>query len=1017
MNETKNEMNSTKDNGFFDVLSIPSNPEELFTLLYPIGHGAFGNVYKAMYNLNKKIYAVKIIQFSQHDIASSYQAIQQEAYLMRLVNSSPNIVKYYGSYFSRSKNSLWLILEYCASGSAIDLMIAMDRPFTEVEIATIMKMVIEGLISLHKENLIHRDIKGANILIAEDGTAKLADFGVGVQVKQNDYRHSKKGTPYWMSPQVVTNNYYSTKTDIWSMGITCVELANGEPPYSDIKPLMVMKKIAQNPPTVAELFKENLSDYSPQFLDFVSKCLTVDEKQRPSAKEISAHPFIKMHAKSKQFLAELVRENQENIESLRKEIEENDEMLNIELKEPTIPQMSNTNSIYNYIPTRLENQNMSNNESNSKCYEIKLTERKQDSVIDPENCDHFNKFQVFCTAGNRDSNKESDRFLTGRNREKESEKSYFICADEKKGEFNKKFKIPFPTKPSLLREGAKLRQLNHNESNRHLIRSASHNLLNKYFVVNKESQSQRAQNQIISDEDLLKKKINKIKLNTNLLNKNSSNIINALSKEKISSLETGLSNKKSNKTNIKFEEILEYSDDSYVGYKRNYNSSCNNNSGNMGEECKDEEEDGEYNDYGTVVVKSDEDCDTQKLNQQKEILNDILQTEEQQQALENLYKSHIEESKITSFSPSTPKKLTQNQEKNQQNSSQNVGIYPKDTINPRKTLKLQNTVNNSNASQSNPKTRNLKVNTFSSYRQTTGNEISTTEQNNILTSASMRKFVYSKPKIVGGSNKANCSIRSKKIFDGINVNLGYEYERSHIRMNDVRRERGGKRKGVKLISNEDKVKKYLDVNLNAFNNDLYKIPNIYSKKSSRTIPYNSSSSSPLITRKNSGNNSGCNSNNNSNNNTVACRNSINSGNDFSFKNTVKTFESIRYNINKDSKLSSLKNNSNSDTIKNDDNNKKINEEDILDSDDDCINPININSPGNNRTKLAIFTVQNKNISNLKRHTDNIKLNIESNVDVSVESSNTILESDVRESFLPPVHKINKTVFKSHKVYF
>ena len=170
---------------FSDILSIPSNPEDLFTLLYPIGQGAFGQVYKAIHNSTKEIYAIKIIDYSKNNnsennlvINYNYNSIQQETSLMKQVNQSNYILKYYGSYFSRKSNTLWLILEYCASGSAIDLMLSMDRTLSELEVSTIMQMILKGLEIIHKRNLIHRDIKGANILLSEDGYAKLADFGV-----------------------------------------------------------------------------------------------------------------------------------------------------------------------------------------------------------------------------------------------------------------------------------------------------------------------------------------------------------------------------------------------------------------------------------------------------------------------------------------------------------------------------------------------------------------------------------------------------------------------------------------------------------------------------------------------------------------------------------------------------------------------------------------------------------------------------------------------------------------------
>ena len=288
---------------FSDILSIPSNPEDIFTLINPIGHGAFGSVYKAIHNKTKKVYAIKIIQYfkDEHILLSNikhmeninfcYKTVQEETSLMRLVNSSNYIVKYYGSYFSRITNTLWLILEYCASGSVIDLMLAMDRTYTEIEIATIIKMVLKGLIIIHEKNLIHRDVKGANILLSGDGYAKIGEFGVGVQL-QEDFRKSKKGSPYWMSPQVVNNEGYGIGTDIWSLGVTCLELYNGEPPHSSLKPGEVMEKIAKCEVNFEELFEnKNMSEC---FKNFVKKCLVVDEKKRAMAKDLINDEFIQL---------------------------------------------------------------------------------------------------------------------------------------------------------------------------------------------------------------------------------------------------------------------------------------------------------------------------------------------------------------------------------------------------------------------------------------------------------------------------------------------------------------------------------------------------------------------------------------------------------------------------------------------------------------------------------------------------------------------------------------------------
>ena len=133
----KEENNNSDSGDFYDILSIPSNPEDFFTLQYPIGHGAFGSVYKAVHNSSNKLYAIKIIDFSKGNnkennniINYNYFSVQQETSLMKLVNQSNYIVKYYGSYFSRKSNTLWLILEYCCSGSTIDLMLSMNRTFS-----------------------------------------------------------------------------------------------------------------------------------------------------------------------------------------------------------------------------------------------------------------------------------------------------------------------------------------------------------------------------------------------------------------------------------------------------------------------------------------------------------------------------------------------------------------------------------------------------------------------------------------------------------------------------------------------------------------------------------------------------------------------------------------------------------------------------------------------------------------------------------------------------------------------
>ena len=167
----------------------------------------------------------------------NYNSIKHETTLMKLLINCQYIVKYYGSYFSRKSNTLWLILEYCSSGSVIDLMFSMDRTFNEYEISTIITMVLKGLDYIHKKNLIHRDIKGANILLNEDGIAKIADFGISCMEKELD-PDDDSGTPAYMAPETLHGKKQNFSVDFYSLGVIAYELITGKVPYDgyDILP-------------------------------------------------------------------------------------------------------------------------------------------------------------------------------------------------------------------------------------------------------------------------------------------------------------------------------------------------------------------------------------------------------------------------------------------------------------------------------------------------------------------------------------------------------------------------------------------------------------------------------------------------------------------------------------------------------------------------------------------------------------------------------------------------------------
>ncbi|KAG8644129.1 MAP3K epsilon protein kinase 1 isoform X2 [Manihot esculenta] len=249
-----------------------------------IGKGAYGRVYKGLDLENGDFVAIK--QVSLENIAQEdLNIIMQEIDLLKNLKHK-NIVKYLGSL--KTKTHLHIILEYVENGSLANI-IKPNKfgPFPESLVAVYIAQVLEGLVYLHEQGVIHRDIKGANILTTKEGLVKLADFGVATKLTEADVNtHSVVGTPYWMAPEVIEMSGVCAASDIWSVGCTVIELLTCVPPYYDLQPMPALFRIVQDdhPPIPDSL--------SPDITDFLRQCFKKDARQRPDAKTLLSHPWI-----------------------------------------------------------------------------------------------------------------------------------------------------------------------------------------------------------------------------------------------------------------------------------------------------------------------------------------------------------------------------------------------------------------------------------------------------------------------------------------------------------------------------------------------------------------------------------------------------------------------------------------------------------------------------------------------------------------------------------------------------
>ncbi|KAK5584898.1 hypothetical protein RB653_006516 [Dictyostelium firmibasis] len=255
--------------------------QQVFIMDCILGTGSYGTVYKAIHKDTNFILAIKSIPIKESE------EIEKEISILKQCKS-PNIVSYFGS--GQQGDNLWILMEYCSANSIRDMLELTEKSLTEKQISVILQQALKGLHYLHQSNIIHRDIKAANILINEDAIVKLADFGVSSQLEDSLRGEASQlvGTPLWMAPEIIKRQNYNIKCDIWSLGITAIEMAESFPPLYAMPPTRAMLMIPNKPPPT--LSKPH--HFSKELNDFIGQCCQKDPEKRPSALELLAHPFL-----------------------------------------------------------------------------------------------------------------------------------------------------------------------------------------------------------------------------------------------------------------------------------------------------------------------------------------------------------------------------------------------------------------------------------------------------------------------------------------------------------------------------------------------------------------------------------------------------------------------------------------------------------------------------------------------------------------------------------------------------
>ncbi|KAJ3350227.1 hypothetical protein GGF32_004999 [Allomyces javanicus] len=273
-----------------------------YTIETAIGYGSSASVYSAIYRPVQRRVALKVIELDMFE-RNQIEELRRETQVMSLCKH-PNVLRVYTSFVADSR--LFIVTPYLSAGSVFDIMrTAFPEGIDEISIATILKQVLQGLEYLHRNGHIHRDAKAGNILLDHDGTAILADFGVTASIEAADRKGTRKtfvGTPCWMAPEVMEQASYDFKADIWSLGITCLEMATGHAPLAKFPPVKVMMlTLTNDPPTLDR--DTTRHKYSKSFKDFIDQCLQKDPTRRPTAEKLLSHPFLKC-AKKRSYLVQ-----------------------------------------------------------------------------------------------------------------------------------------------------------------------------------------------------------------------------------------------------------------------------------------------------------------------------------------------------------------------------------------------------------------------------------------------------------------------------------------------------------------------------------------------------------------------------------------------------------------------------------------------------------------------------------------------------------------------------------------